>query len=206
MVSLVVWKQMLTNVSYYTLSTQILSPLVSQSGDYFKNLKDYLHKTRITRMRYTLIIITTIWILMSTILSKSFSNSLLSTYFGRQTKPMVHSMDQLIDTNVDFKVALQDRDRQKYRQLMPTIFDKLYEMPARLQWIKSVGYDYHHTIRCCENIANGNKVLLISSFSTDKLLGLCPHLPLTVGNRYAMNFLVTAMSKRHAFGKQITDL
>ena len=108
-------------------------------------------------MRYTLIIITIIWMLMSTILSKSFSNSLLSTYFGRQTKPMVDSMDQLIDTNVDFKVALQLRDRQKFRQLMPQYFDKLYEMPARMEWIEPIEYDHDHQMRWCEMIARGIK-------------------------------------------------
>ncbi len=72
-----------------------------------------------------MIIIIFIWIFMAMILSKAFSEGLLSTYFGREIRPMIESIEDVINKK-GFKVWIQKRDKDKYRLFMPEQFDKLY--------------------------------------------------------------------------------
>ena len=201
---LIVCRTLMTNTSFGQIFWQLLAQPLSQNTGVYVSLDRLLRYSK-TNIGDSLVIVVTIWVLMAAIISKTFSEGLLSTYFGREVKPMVETFDEIINKK-GLKVIMQQRDKPKFREFMPDVFDKLYSN-GQVEFVDRMPINSQaESTAIAKSVAKGSKVVLISSFSTDFFLDYFMDLPLTIGGRHSMNFLVLSMSRRHPFGKKITQL
>ena len=191
----------MSDTTYWELFQDINRQLLGQSSDHFDSLAKLIrHSNKITEI--TLIIVMTIWITLSMIVSKAFSEQLLSTYMNRQYIPLIQSMDEVINKK-GLRVFMQGRDKEKFMKAMPQHFSKLMEINIT-DWAP----DMHHVEdmeQKLEEIAKGKRVMIASEMTNTYFRDANHHLPLVQGYLNDTTYMVTAISKKHPFGKKIRD-
>ena len=191
----------MSDTTYWKLFQDMYCQLLGQSSDHFDILAKLIsHSNKITEI--ILIVVMTIWITMSMILSKAFAEQLLSTYMHRQNIPLIQSMDDVVNKK-GFRVIMQRRDKDKFMKAMPLHFSKLYQTNIT-DWVP----DMHHVTyieQKVEEVAKGKRVMIASEINNNYFRDAYHHLPLVQGYQYDTTYLVTAISKKHPFGKRIRD-
>ena len=191
----------MSDMTYWILFQDMYCQLLGQSSDHLDILTKLIsHSNKITEI--TLIIVITIWITLSMIVSKAFSEQLLSTYMNRQYIPLIQSMDDVINKK-GFRVVMQGRDKDKFNKAMPQYFSKLYQTDI-IDWVPDMHFvkDIEQKV---EEVAKGKRVMIASEMNNNYFRDANHHLPLVQGYLYDSTYLVTAISKKHPFGKKIRD-
>ena len=201
---LIVCRILMSNTSLVRIFWQLLCQSLYQNTREYKSL-DRLMRYSKTITKQCLVIVVAIWVLMAMIISKSFSSGLLSTYFGRQSKPLFETIDDIINSE-GLRVIMQNRDKNKFKDLMPNQFNTILSK-NKIDWFNSFKInDLDHSLKIAKSVKEGSKVLLCSSFITEMFKDYFMNFPLTIGSRHSMSFLVFSVSRRHPFGKKISDL
>ena len=199
------------NIETIELITDILRSLTDKPPKVIvsivKLIKSDRRKSCKNKILMMLIII---WIIVSLLLTKSFSSVLLNTYFNPNTHLAVNSMQQIIESP-DLSVAgigslnyLNASKPEEYLKLKPRV--KEYEKQL-IRALHKKKFDPHwvsQSEKALDLILSGRTVFLFQSHDSTVIKRMNPWLSLeTAPDKYSPNYITIFVSKKHFCYKKI---
>jgi len=209
----ILWKQF-TNSGFADGLQYIIRALTGQTVHKVSTLdsewtvmKDKYGSTPVSllKLKYTTyIILTIIWILCATLLSKCFSSVILNTYFNINSKTIINSFDELL---AQPEIGVYSIISKRLRDYGPKMADILDERHAKyVKHVKNEGkrLNVNHNLLIMKDLLRGKAVYLIDSYMERNIKAEHPSLNLVVADdRRGYSYLAYTVPKTHTFGHLI---